>query len=359
MNKVLVANIFGIGDVLFTSPIVANIKKEFPGASVGYLCNARTKDIAGCIPGVDEVFVYEKDHYVSLWQESKLGCIRSLHRLFKDIRGKKYEVVFDLTMSREFGLFFKLAGIPIRVGFDYKKRGIFLTNRSRVSGFKGKHVIEHYLGLLEGMGIAPKEKEMCIVPDAETAKWVDGYLEQKGLKDQVFMAVVPGGGASWGRHASRKRWYAEGFARAAATVEERGTRTVILGDSSEKPLCDYVASEMECSPAAVENGLSLKEYMGLLSKAEVVLCNDGGPLHIAVALGDKTVSVFGPVDENVYGPYPRSERHKVIKVSGLLCRPCYDRFKLPECENEHRCLVDIGAEKVAGACLDLLGNREK
>ena len=195
---------------------------------------------------------------------------------------------------------------------------------------------------------------MRIVPDPETNVWVEDHIEQKGLKGKTFMAVVPGGGASWGKHASRKRWHAEGFARVAGTLEERGIRTVILGDPSEKPLCDYVASEMDISPAAVENGLSLKEYMGILSRAEVVLCNDGGPLHIAAALGVKTLSIFGPVDDKVYGPYPRSAKHKVIKVSGLPCRPCYDRFKLPECRNEHRCILDIGAEKVAEACLELL-----
>ncbi|MFA6637219.1 MAG: glycosyltransferase family 9 protein [Candidatus Omnitrophota bacterium] len=354
MKKALIANIFGIGDVLFTVPVIVNLRREFPGISVGYLCNARTADIVKCMPGVDEVFIYEKDRFVSLWRGSKVTCIKSLGDLFQEIRSKNYEAVFDLTLSREFGFFFKLMGIPLRVGFDYKRRGIFLTRKFPLSGFKGKHVIEYNLDLLEATGISPEERVMHVVLDPETEKWADDYVARKGLKGRSFTAVVPGGGASWGKHASRKRWHAEGFARVAETLEERGIRTVILGDGSEKPLCDYVVSEMGISPAAVENSLSLKEYMGILSRAEAVLCNDGGPLHIAVALGIKTLSIFGPVDDKVYGPYPRSERHKVIKVSGLPCRPCYDRFKLPECGNEHRCITDIGAEKVAEACLELL-----
>ena len=357
MKKVLIANIFGIGDVLFTTPIVANLRREFPGISVGYLCNARTADIVKCVPGVDDVFIYEKDNYVSLWRRSKIECVKSLYRLFRDIRDKKYEAVFDVTISREFGFLFALAGIPRRVGFDYKKRGIFLTNKVPVAGFENKHVIEYYLGLLNSFGITPVEKDMCIVPDTEMNEWADRYIEQKGLKGKTFVAVIPGGGASWGQHASRKRWRAEGFASAAQIMEKEGIRTAILGDVSEKPLCDYVASEMTIAPAVLENGLSIREYAALISRAAMVLCNDGGPLHIAVALGIRTVSIFGPVDEKVYGPYPINGRHKVIRVTGLSCRPCYGRFKLPKCEYDNRCLVDIGPEKVADACVEMVDSQ--
>jgi ADP-heptose:LPS heptosyltransferase len=354
MRKVLIANIFGIGDVLFTTPIVSSIRKEFPGVSVGYLCNGRTREVVKSIPGVDEIFVYEKDHYVTLWRKSRIQCLKSLWQLFGKMRGRKYDTVFDFTMSREFGAFFAFAGIPRRIGFDYKRRGIFLTDKFPISGFKGKHVIEHYLGLLETIGVAAGEKRMLLVPDARMDGWAESYLESKNLTGKSFAAVIPGGGASWGKHASRKRWGAEGFAETASRLEEKAIKTVILGDSSEKELCDKVASLMESSPAAVENGLSISEYMSVLKRAGIVLCNDGGPLHMAVALGVKTVSIFGPVNENVYGPYPAGEKHRVITAEGLSCRPCYDRFKLPECGFEHRCVTDIAPVKVANACLELI-----
>lgn len=324
---------------------------------MGYLCNARASEIVRCIPGVNDIFVYERDNYVSLWKRSKIEWFRELYSLFNGIKKARYEAVLDFTMSREFGLFFALAGIKLRAGLDYKGRGLFLTHRVKITGFRDKHVIEHYLEVMESLGIKAEEKEMLIVPDEGTVSVTDEYLRKKGLADKKFAAVIPGGGASWGRHASRKRWRAEGFAKVAETLEERGIRTVIMGDPSEKALCDYVASEMSVPPAAVENGLDLREYMGIMSRAGIVLCNDGGPLHIAVALGTKTVSIFGPVDETVYGPFPIKGRHRVIRVSGLPCRPCYGNFKLPECAYEQRCVVDIGPEKVAEACLELIKNK--
>ena len=66
---------------------------------------------------------------------------------------------------------------------------------------------------------------------------------------------------------------------------------------------------------------------------------------MAVALGVKTVSMFGPVDEGVYGPYPPSVKHIVVKKD-LPCRPCYKDFRFTGCSNSRRCLEDISVDKV-------------
>ena len=354
MKKVLVANIFGIGDVLFTTPLIANLKKSIEGVSVDYLCNARTKDIVKGSPDVDEIFVYEKDDYVKLWKRSKIGCLTALRELFSSIRRRKYDTVFDFTLSRKFGLFFKLAGIPRRVGLDYRKRGIFLTDRVPLTGFEGRHVVEYYLDLLRCAGVPVSVREMELVPDEAALEWARKYLKRKGIEKERLVAVIPGGGASWGPQAFRKRWEAAGFSRAADILVGQGLKVALFGDQSETDLCRSVSDNMAEECAIAENTLTLERYIALLSRCAVVLCNDGGPLHVAAALGVKTVSIFGPVDEKVYGPYPGSDRHKVIVAREVPCRPCYNRFRLPECGYDNRCLTNITPETVAKACVKLL-----
>ncbi len=355
MKRILVANIFGIGDVLFTTPLIANLKKAMEGVTVDYLCNARTRDVVECDPDVGRIFVYEKDHFSTLWKESRTGCMKALYGLFSAIRREGYDAVFDFTLSRKFGLFFKLAGISRRIGLNYKKRGKFLTDRIPLSGFEGRHVIEHYLDLLGCVGVSPSVRQIRLVPDAGSLEWADAYLSENGTEAGPLVAVVPGGGASWGGQASRKRWAPEGFSRAADILAERGSRIALLGDPSEMGLCGDIAGGMKEKCVIVENNLTLKRYIAMLSKCDLVLCNDGGPLHIAVGLGIRTVSIFGPVDDKVYGPYPVSDKHKVVTARDLPCRPCYNRFKLPECEYENRCLTGIDPETVARACIELLG----
>ena len=354
MKRVLIANIFGIGDVLFTTPLMASLRKEFPGIEIDYLANARTRELVSCIPGVREVFVYEKDDFVRLWKTKKADWARETWKLFSGIRENKYDAVFDFTLSRKFGGIFAFAGIKKRIGLDYKKRGTFLTHRMKLEGFFDKHVAEYYLELLENIGIRSSEKKMTLVPPPELAAWTDEYLSTRGLDANRLIAVIPGGGASWSSHSYRKRWHPEGFAAVSRILAESGWQVIVLGDASEKELSRSIDEMTGEEAIFTENNLDLRKYISLLSRCRVALCNDGGPLHMAVALGLKTVSIFGPVDPVVYGPYPASDDHRVVASHGLFCRPCYKRFKLPRCQEDMRCLTEIEPEIVAGECAELL-----
>jgi len=358
MNRILVANIFGIGDVLFTTPLISSLKRKMPGLSVDYLCNARARGMVKFIPDVDDIYVYEKDDLASLWRSSKPACLKRSWEIFSALRDKKYDAVFDFTLSRKFGFFLMLAGIRRRIGLDYKKRGTFLTDKTAFTGFEQRHVIEHYLDLLEHAGVEPSVRELGLVPDENALERADRFLGEKGVGEGDLVAVMPGGGASWGPMAPRKRWSAGGFARVADILTEKGYKVLILGDRSETGLCEDTVRMMKEKCALVENGLEIEEYIAVLARCGLAVCNDGGPLHVAVALGLRTVSIFGPVDEKVYGPYPPSEKHVVMTAKELGCRPCYGRFRLPECSNDLRCLGNIEPGKVANACLKLLGRKD-
>lgn len=76
-------------------------------------------------------------------------------------------------------------------------------------------------------------------------------------------------------------------------------------------------------------------------------------MHMAAALGVKTVSIFGPVSELVYGPFPHSNNHVVLKWD-MSCRPCYNNFRLPGCDKDRECLRSIGVDAVFDAAVRLL-----
>ena len=91
----------------------------------------------------------------------------------------------------------------------------------------------------------------------------------------------------------------------------------------------------------------IREMAALCKRCRMVICSEGGPLHIASSQDIRTVSIFGAVDERVYGPYPPSKDNLVI-TSSVECRPCYRRFKLLECSNR-KCLEEISVDTVFNA----------
>ncbi|GAG75173.1 unnamed protein product [marine sediment metagenome] len=160
--KILIANPFGIGDVLFTTPVIANIKHQIPDAKIAYLCNRRVAPLLEKDARIYRLFVYEKDELRGLWQQSKCSCIKEIRHLLADIKQEGFDYVMDFSLAGEFGFFFWLAGIKKRIGYDYKKRAKFLNKKVPLKSFSDRHVIEYYLSLLKFINVEPKEKNIKI-----------------------------------------------------------------------------------------------------------------------------------------------------------------------------------------------------
>ena len=147
-KNILIINPFGIGDVLFSTPLVSAVKAEYPGGYIAYICNLKTKDILTTNPAIDEVFVFERDEYRDLWKRAKLAAIKKFFNFWGEIRKRKFDMVFDLSLGKEYAFFCWWAGIKDRRGFDYKNRGRFLNYKIPFDGFNDKPIAEYYLDLL-------------------------------------------------------------------------------------------------------------------------------------------------------------------------------------------------------------------
>lgn len=347
MKKILIINPFGIGDVLFTTAVIRALKQNYPSCTVSYWCNERVKDIFENNPDIQKVFALSRGDLKRIYQASKWKGIWRFFNLLHRIKKEKFEIVFDFSLDHRYGLIAKLLGIKKRIGFNYKKRGRFLTDKIDIDGYSNRHVVEYYLDLLKFINIKPASYNLEIFVSQDTKKRARGILNRAGVNDtDVLVGLACGAGASWGKDATLKHWPALKFAQLADRVIERlGAKVLILGDGLERYIADIVVAAMKNKPIDLVGKTSLKELIGITGCLKVLVTNDGGPLHIAVALGIKTVSIFGPVDETVYGPYPSSPQHLVIKKE-MDCRPCYHNFKLQVCEKDRECIKSISAEEV-------------
>ena len=354
-KKILIINPFGIGDVLFSTPLVSVLKGEYTGCYIGYICNIRTEEILTTNPGIDKVFVFERDEYRALWKKSKLGCLKKLYNFWKEIKKRRFDLLFDLSLSREYAFLCWLIGIKERRGFDYKGRGRFLTHKIRFEGFNGRPVAEYYLDVISNKQQATSNKglETVLVTRDEDKEFVDNFLKGQGIKEgDVLVGVAPGGGASYGEEKSHyKRWGCEKFASLSDRIVSYGAKPILLGGPKEKELIKDVELRMQSKPL-IGPGTKIREMAYLIKRCRALVCNDGGLLHIAVSQATPTVSIFGPTDEKVYGPYPASEKHIVV-TNDVDCRPCYRRFRLPECADK-KCMKGLSADVVFKALLKFI-----
>jgi len=351
-KNILIINPFGIGDVLFSTPLVSAIKKAYSESYIAYICNLKVKDILNTNPEINEVFVYERDEYRNLWKESKIRAIKKFFSFWGEIKKRKFDIVFDLSLGKEYAFFCWRAGIKDRRGFDYKGRGRFLNYKIPFDGFNDKPVTEYYLDLLDKPRRMPSAscevevvKTVLVTTDSDKT-YIDNFLTQSGVNsNDILIGIAPGGGMSFGqKNQDRRRWGVKKFAGLADKIIEKfNTKVVLIWGPGEENLVKEITSLMKQKPL-IAPATKIREMAELCARCKLVICSEGGPLHIANSQGVKTISIFGPVDEKVYGPYPKNEKNVVI-TSDADCRPCYKKFKLPECSNK-KCLEAISVDKL-------------
>ena len=334
---ILITNPFGIGDVLFSLPMVYALKEQYPESKIDYICNKRVADVLKAQSDIDRVYIYEKDEWRDKFKKSKTRAIRDFSIFIKEIRRRRYDIVFDLSLSREFGFMLWFLGIKLRIGYNYKNRGIFLNRNIKIDGYSVKHIVEYHLDLLSFLGIDNKYLDKKIAISEEYVGRAKGKIASID-RNNILVAVIPGGGVSWGRDAYKKRWADENYSQLIDFIA-RDSKVSILVMGDKKDSLNFTIPKDHKNIYNYMGKTTVLEFMALVSQVDLVITNDGGPLHIAVALGVPTISIFGPVSEDVYGPYPRDSKHRVV-TSDLSCRPCYSNFKVPKCDS-YSCLSNI------------------
>ena len=347
-NRILVINIFGIGDVLFSTPMVRALRANFSEAKIDFMCNKRGQHIVQNNKNIDEFIVFEKDDFRNTFKDSKLRFIKKMYKFLREIRRNKYDLVIDLSLGYHLSLLLKILGVKKRIGFNYRNRGKFLTEKIKLKSFSEKHVVEYYLDVLKLIGIEEtKDKHLELTLSDDLEKWADDFIKENKLEQKELIGVAPGGGKSWGQYAFYRRWSPSNFSYVAEklALKRKDVFFFIFGSKEEACLCGNINETLKDKVMDLCDKVSLIKAIALMRRCKLLLCNDGGLLHIAVSQDIKTVSIFGPVDDNVYGPYPHSEKHKVAKAEGISCRPCYKNFKHKSCPT-HECLEGIDKEKV-------------
>lgn len=345
LRRILIVQPYGIGDALFMTPLLRALRTLPTVETVDLLLGSRTESVFRNNPHVDQIFSIDKGK----WQASKAQVWKDACWLWRNLRGR-YDLLIDFSLQREYafyGGFF--LGIPRRIGLNFKHRGIFLTQSIPLEeGYEGRHAVDFYceVGKLIGLEIEDRFLEFYVMD--EDRKEAEEILCRGGLYARPYLAVAPGGGESWGKDAHFKRWPPNHFAELISLFKERMDfeGVLILGSAGERELGEEIGKESSVPAINLCGELSLGSTAALLEKAALFLANDGGLVHLAHTLHVPLISLFGPVDPEVYGPYPAAPEAIGVVRKNLPCRPCYFRFRYNSACVDRECLTALEPKTV-------------
>ncbi len=346
LRRVLIVHPYGIGDLLFVTPVMRALRLIPTVDTVDLLLGFRTREAVENNPHINDIFVVDKDRaHRQTWFEN----LRDYWELGRKLRAKHYDLILDYSLRREhafFGRFF--LGIPRCAGFAYKKCAVFHNIRYPLpEAFWKRHVADFYCDLAEAAGIPVKDRFLEYYFPASVSA-IEAYVAEKlKLLPDRFLTVAPGGGDSWGKEASFKRWPVKYFAELIQKLQkERSLHGVaILGSRSERALCEELQAMIKPPSVVLAGETNLAQTAMVLKKTALFVGNDGGLVHLAHALQVPLVAFYGPVPPEVYGPYPPSPKAIAVFKQGLDCRPCYYKFRYhKECQTI-ACLKDLCPEE--------------
>jgi ADP-heptose:LPS heptosyltransferase len=156
-----------------------------------------------------------------------------------------------------------------------------------------------------------------------------------------------------GASAPARRWPPQRFAAVGDALAARGLRVVVTGTRDE---VSVVRCVLECMASAADDAcgrLSVGGLAGLLSRCLVVVSNDTGPLHLAMAVGTPAVGIYWCGNLINAGPFSRRFNRPVVSWQ-VACRACGVNTLAEACDHGHPPVDDVRVDDVLQPALDLL-----
>lgn len=342
MDRLLIVSPNWLGDAVMALPAVADVRRAYPGATITVAARAPVAPLFGMVPGVDRV--------VRLASSGGLAGITLWRRDAREIGKGDYQAAILLPNAFASAWTIRAAGVPERWGLATDLRSGLLTRAvPRPAG--AMHQADYYQALVRGLDIETGASFADVEVPVEARERAAKVLAEHGLPGGApFVVMAPG--AAYGR---AKQWLPERFAELAALLwRDRQIYTVLVGSRGDTAACAAIAVDgaqragaPHNAPVDLSGRTDLPALAAVLIRAEAVVSNDSGAMHLAGAVGARVVAVFGATNERRTAPLrqgPHAASPAVI-TGQAWCRPCM----LRECPIDHRCMRSVTVDMVAAA----------
>lgn len=275
MDKILISRTDGIGDLLLTTPLIKEIKSKYPTAKITVLVSQYADELLSYNPYVDGTIIYDK-------AQPEL--------LLSKLKTEKFDTVIAVYPRLELAWYFFKTGIPQRYGTASRWYSFLYNNKVRMSRKKSEKSEADYNIMTAGklLDNVTAGKEYYFITEKEKQDGLE-YIKQKGI-GLGFIIIHPGSkGSAWNLSEMA-------YSKLADELLANGYYILLTGGKTEKDLLNRIKNNMSQTNNVfiMNEDLTMRQFAGVIAQAEVLISSSTGPMHIAAALGVKTLSFFPP-----------------------------------------------------------------
>ncbi len=264
-----------------------NLQDNWPGVRITWIVGKVEARLLADITGI-EFIIFDKSKGRAAYADVKAA-----------LAGKHFDIALCMHASMRANQVCRMMPAPVRIGFDWRRARDFqwlFTNR-RIPYKPNEHALDAMMGFARNIGAEPRPMRWDIpLSDADRA-----FAAQHCRYPTI--AISP---CSSKRSRNYRNWAVENYSAVASYAQERYGCHIILtgGDSDlEREYGDAIVAR--CGPDIVNliANTTLKQLLAILAAADVVLCPDSGPAHMATAAGTPVIGLYATSNPGRTGPY--------------------------------------------------------
>ena len=351
-RNILLIKLSALGDVVHTIPVLNKLRRRYPAARLDWLMNPAIAELLRHHPAITNIVEFAREEWSAPW---RLAPYASYAQLASRLRAAHYDLVVDMHGQLRTAILTLATGAPVRVGFDRPRARVWdastrkLPELARRHAWQGaregswlaythripvptldRHAVDRYLSIGPILGLDEKQADFSFPISLDAVSRVESLMRRHGIGGRAIVTLAPG--TIW----ETKHWGSDKFAEVARHFLAKNFAVALIGSRRERTVCEQVA---QLAPGAVNLAgvTTLDELAALIRRSAMVVTNDSGPMHLAVALDRPVVSIFGPTDPVWIGPYQRTN---AVLQAALPCSPCYLR-RIDRCRHDHACMEKV------------------
>jgi ADP-heptose:LPS heptosyltransferase len=285
-----------LGDVVLLGSALRNLRLFWPDAHLTVLTEHAYSGALPLNPDINGALRFPRR--IGEW----FGFIRALRRA-------RFTHVLDFDNSDKTALVTRITAARVRATFDREKNtlrhGHCYTHRAKVSAafYSSNHITETNLALLAAIGVPTPSREVSLKPHPEDVTAMGRLFYGSGFK----VLIHPGS------RSPHRIWPLENFAKVSDRLQDELDAQVFLtAGPREKPLIEGIRSGANTHIMVPDTPRTIGELAALISRCDVLLCHDSGPMHIAAAVGTPVVALFGSQPTAMWRPL--GSGHSVLQT---------------------------------------------
>lgn len=350
-RRILIVKLSALGDIVHALPAIDYLREAAPDARLDWVVERTFADLLEGNPGLHRVIPLDLKRWKRKWTAG--GTLREAVGGVRELQRDKYDVAFDIQGNVKSGVVTRLSRAMLRFGFARdgvrESPNLLFTNRKVGARPEDVHVTQKILRVVS----APFGGE---IPGTWKSTGIVTSEADDTRAAQVLEELLPGTAPRLAVHAgttwNTKKMDTDFWAGTVRLLRDRFPRIGLFlswGNEEERKEAEEIR-KLAGGASCVLPQATLKELAAFIKVCGYMLGPDTGPLHIAAAVGAKTVSIFRGSD----GKYaaPRGSGHRFVQAP-LPCTACQIKGS-KVCERDAECRKSIPPEAVAERMAELI-----